>query len=108
LTDFDAAKFSYTKALELQNQHQAPNHPLTSEIYIKVGNLFEKEDNVSAALESYEKAIGLGSPNTASEAYEVLESCTCIGEIMMWRVPISLSVWRFESIRFLTKRFGLH
>jgi tetratricopeptide (TPR) repeat protein len=70
LADLGEAYFSYTKALELQNQHHAPNHPLTSEIYIEIGNLFEKADNVSDALESYEKAIRLGSPNTASEAYK--------------------------------------
>lgn len=70
LTDLDAAYLSYINALELQNQHHAPNHPLTSEIYIKIGDLFKNADNMSAALENYEKAIRFGSPDTASKAYE--------------------------------------
>jgi tetratricopeptide (TPR) repeat protein len=73
LDDLSEAFLSFTNALELQNQHHVPNHPLTSEIHIKIGNVFEKTDNVSAALESYDKAITFGSPDTASEAYETIE-----------------------------------
>jgi tetratricopeptide (TPR) repeat protein len=72
LDDLQEAFLSYTKALELQNQHHVPNHLLTSEIHIKIGNIFEKTKDVSAALESYDKAITFGSPDTASEAYEMI------------------------------------
>jgi tetratricopeptide (TPR) repeat protein len=70
LDDLSEAFLSYTNALELQKQHHAPNHPLTSEIHINIGNVFEKKGNVSAALESYNEAITLGSPDTASTAYK--------------------------------------
>ena len=74
LDDLSEAFLSYTNALELQNQHHVPNHPLTSEIHIKIGDVFKKIGNVSAALESYVKAITLGFPDTASEAYDRIGS----------------------------------
>jgi tetratricopeptide (TPR) repeat protein len=74
LDDLSEAFLSYTKALELQSQHHVPNHPLTSEIHHKIGNVFEKTGDVPAALESYNKAITLGSPDTSSTLYEKIGS----------------------------------
>ncbi len=72
LDDLSEALISYTNALELQSQHHVPNHPLTSKIHIKIGNVFKKTENVSAALESYNEAITFGFPDTASEVYEAI------------------------------------
>lgn len=40
LGDLFETLLSYTKALELQHQHQAPRHPPTAEVYMKLGNSF--------------------------------------------------------------------
>jgi tetratricopeptide (TPR) repeat protein len=70
--DLSEAIISHTNALQLQDQHQTPNHPLTSKIYIKIGNVFKKTKDVSAALEYYHKAISCSFPETSSEAYEMI------------------------------------
>jgi tetratricopeptide (TPR) repeat protein len=68
--DLSEVYISYINALQLQDQHQTPNHPLTSEIYIKIGDVFKQIEDVSTALEYYQKAISCGLPDTSSEAYK--------------------------------------
>ena len=72
LGDLFEALLSYTKALELQHQHQAPRHPLTAEVYMKLGILFSSSGDADTAVNSFQTAIALDSPNSTSDAHEWL------------------------------------
>ena len=79
IKEFSQAYNCYAKALDLQLQHYPHDHLRTSKIYIKIGDCYEKLGNVTSALESYQKAISTGHPETASGAYH------CIAQIYVTR-----------------------
>ena len=72
LADYPEALFSYTKALELQQQHHASRHPLNAELHVGLGNAFFLLKDITAAIEHLEIAITIDSSETTSQYHKVL------------------------------------
>ena len=69
LEDYYEALLNYTKALELQEQHHPPRHPLTAEIHVELGSLFCTIGDAATAMKHFEISIELDFPESASKAH---------------------------------------
>ena len=72
LEDYSEALLSYTKALELQEQHHPPRHPGTADIHVQLGSLFSIVSDLDAAFYHWQNAIALDFPQSTSQAHEQL------------------------------------
>ena len=69
LADFSEALLNYTKALELQQQHQPPRHPLTAKVHVQLGILFYLKSDTDAAIQQFQSAIALEYPESTTKAH---------------------------------------
>lgn len=72
LGDYSNALLSYTTALELQEQHQTPRHPLNAQLHVGLGNVFFLLKDMTAAIRHLEIAMTIDSSETTSQYHKVM------------------------------------
>ena len=70
LGNYSEALVNYLKALELQEQHHIPRHPVTGKVHVKLGSIFSTLGNADAAFAHFHSAITLDYPESSNEAHE--------------------------------------
>jgi tetratricopeptide (TPR) repeat protein len=72
LKDYSEALLSYTKALELQQQHYPHRHRRTADIHGKMGALFLSLRDATTAMEHLQVVVELDFPESASHARNMM------------------------------------
>ena len=72
LDHYSEALFSYTKALELQQQHHGPRNPLTARLHVCLGNSLFLLKDIPAALKHFEIAVTIDSSKSISKYHEAI------------------------------------
>ena len=77
LEDMSEALMNYTTALNVLHEHHPSDHPMTGEIHLKIGKLFEKVKDKDSAMKSYEQVITFNVPETTNQAYRAIGWMYC-------------------------------